>query len=52
MEATQYFKREPPKCNKRWEGWNHRREAAVAAGVDFNEPPPGIDQDTEDPQQE
>lgn len=36
---------------QRWEGWNHRREAAVAAGVDFNEPPPGIDQNAEDPQQ-
>ena len=34
---------------QRWEGWNHRREAAVAAGVDFNEPPPGIDQDTDGP---
>ena len=36
---------------QRWEDWNHRREAAVAAGVDFNEPPPGIDQDIRDPQQ-
>ncbi len=36
---------------QRWEDWNHRREAAVAAGVDFNEPPPGIDQVTGDPQQ-
>ena len=34
---------------QRWEGWNYRREAAVAAGVDFNEPPPGIDQDTDGP---
>ena len=34
---------------QKWEGWNHRREAAVAAGVDFNEPPPGIDQDTDGP---
>ena len=36
---------------KEWEKWNRRREAAVAAGEDFNEPPPGIDQETEDPHQ-
>ena len=36
---------------KSWMEWNRRREAAAAAGEDFNEPPPGIDQETEDPQQ-
>ena len=25
---------------QRWLGWNRRREAAVAAGEDFDEPPP------------
>ena len=33
-----------------WMEWNRRREAA-AAGEDFNEPPPGMDQESEDPQQ-
>ena len=28
---------------ERWVEWNHRREAAAAAGQEFNEPPPGID---------
>jgi hypothetical protein len=52
MEATAVLQKRTAEVQQRWEGWNHRREAAVAAGVDFNEPPPGIDQDTEDPQQE
>ena len=37
--------------HQRWVEWNRRREAAAAAGEEFNEPPPGIDQETEDPQQ-
>ena len=36
---------------QRWEQWNRRREAAVAAGEDFNELPPGVDQESEDRQQ-
>lgn len=36
---------------KSWMEWNRRREAAAAAGEDFNEPPPGIDQESENPQQ-
>ena len=27
----------------KWNKWNRRREAAVAAGEDFDEPPPDID---------
>lgn len=30
---------------QRWQEWNRRREAAAAAGEEFNEPPPGADQD-------
>ena len=36
---------------KAWAEWNRRREAAAAAGEEFTEPPPGIDQDPEDSQQ-
>ncbi len=36
---------------QRWLDWNQRREAAVAAGEDFNELPPGVDQESEDRQQ-
>ena len=36
---------------QRWVDWNRRREAAEAVGEDFNEPPPGVDQKTEDTQQ-
>ena len=36
---------------QRWLDWNQRREAAAVAGEDFNEPPPGVDQKSEDPQQ-
>ena len=32
---------------KRWEEWNSRREAAVAAGEEFGEPPPGVAQESE-----
>ena len=32
--------------------WNRRREAAASAGEEFNEPPPGIDLENEDPQRE
>ena len=39
------------KERQRWVDWNRRREAAAAASEDFNEPPPGIDQEIEDPQQ-
>ena len=36
---------------QRWVDWNRRREAAMSAGEDFNEPPPGTNQETEDAQQ-
>lgn len=36
---------------QRWEQWNRRREAAEAAGEQFNEPPPGVNQESEDLQQ-
>lgn len=36
---------------QRWLEWNRRREAAAAVGEDFNEPPPGVNQEFEDPQQ-
>ena len=36
---------------EKWEQWNQRREAAAAAGEEFNESPPGVDQKTGDPQQ-
>lgn len=36
---------------QRWEQWNRRREAAEAVGEEFNEPPPGVNQESEDPQQ-
>ena len=36
---------------QRWVDWNRRREAAMSAGEDFNEPPPGVNQEFEDPQQ-
>ena len=39
------------KERQRWVDWNRRREAAAAAGEDFNEPPPGIDQELEEPYQ-
>ena len=35
---------------REWLEWNRRREAAAAAGEDFNEPPPGVDQESENPQ--
>ena len=34
-----------------WLEWNRRREAAAAAGENFTEPPPGIDQETPNAQQ-
>ena len=35
---------------QRWVDWNRRREAAMSAGEDFNDPPPGIDSENEDTQ--
>ena len=35
---------------QRWLEWNQRRETAVAAGQEFNEPPPGVDPGNEDGQ--
>ena len=32
---------------QKWQGWNQRREAAVAAGEDFDEPPPGVTSETD-----
>ena len=38
---------------QRWQKWNQRREAAVAAGEEFNEPPPsGTERESQDPQRE
>ena len=34
----------------RWEDWNRRREAAESTGEKFSEPPPGTNQETENPQ--
>ena len=31
---------------QRWVEWNSRREATEADGEDFNEPPPGVGQET------
>ena len=30
-------------AHRKWEEWNQRREAAVAAGGEFTEPPPSLD---------
>lgn len=38
------------KLQKDWQDWNRRREAAVAAGEEFNEPPPGLTPDAENTQ--
>ena len=35
---------------KAWLEWNRRREAAAAAGEEFNEPPPGVTPETENTQ--
>lgn len=45
------FARGRAELQKDWQDWNRRREAAAAVGEDFNEPPPGVDQETEDTQQ-
>lgn len=37
---------------QKWEEWNQRREAAAAAGEDFDESPPGVMPETEDSQQQ
>ena len=37
---------------KKWLEWNRRREAAASSGEEFNEPPPGVTPETQDPQQE
>ena len=34
----------------RWEDWNRRREAVESTGEKFSEPPPGTNQETENPQ--
>ena len=33
---------------QKWVEWNGRREAAAAAGEDFNEPPPGASENLEE----
>ena len=33
---------------RQWMEWNRRREAAAVAGEDFNEPPPGASEDSEE----
>ena len=35
------------KRQKKWEGWNGRRLQAQEEGIDFNEPPPSLDDDDE-----
>ena len=47
MEAAAEVRKRTTEVQQRWENWNQRREAAVVAGLEFNEPPPDID-DTAD----
>ena len=51
VEKTRAEEREAAQqLQQKWEGWNQRREAAAAAGEDFNEPPPGAMADSEEKQ--
>ena len=44
VEKTRDEEREAVRqFRKQFRDWNRRREAAVAAGDEFNEPPPDID---------
>ena len=48
MEATAEVQKRTAEVQQRWEEWNQRREAAEAAGEEFNESPPAAAETSED----